>query len=253
MKSKLAIIASICLIFVIGCKKAGTQLKKGTILVSQIINEFGSVRDTDLYMYDSNNRLVSTYFSSKKEAETFIYDNDDRVIESNLGKFQRLYSYTTPGFINVTINTKNNGVITNSEKIIYTLNSKQQIVKYDYLNGRTILFSYDENGNQIGWSEFDNSFSPAPKFQMTITFDDKKNPFSNVKGNVKLFAAGYMTNNLVHSVFIDNYTHPSAPHTIPAGTNTYVYNSEGYPISETYVDVNGAITTTKAYISYIVK
>jgi hypothetical protein len=242
--STLIIIASTA--FFCSCKKAEKQSPSRPIyLVKQQIVEFTNYpiaqNDTTQYNYDSYNRLTNygLIYKGKYEPEfTYSYDSNGRVAgviayntvtDTVLSRL--VLTYGTNSF---TMDSQDpNG---QQGHYLYTLNNKQQAVRYDSKN-YYVLYTYDTNGNITSYKVYAQPGQPTVSEAGIFSYDNNKNPFFALKGNYAF----------VFGVF----SRPNACINNPIGNLQYQYNSDGYPTKVT--DHDPALGAINTYYIYTVK
>lgn len=189
------------------------------ILVKKIMGTYGDVL---IFTYDGNklqkisgedgttyiaftyieNNITKMEYVGQDEIDLFKYSNNKlsqiKIIAG--GKLQETtdYIYNTDGTVDVKESTpQSNGSISVDWSKNY----------------------YDSSGNLIKVEDF--RYNPHPI--TTYTYDKKNNPYKNIAGFNVIYGSG--SNNLISSTYSD----PGSGYTRVSVTNTYEYNSNGYP------------------------
>jgi YD repeat-containing protein len=210
------------------------------------IHDNGTIKDTTVYKYDGTNRLLEFYNNHGKNDEKFMYDSNDRLTEADYylsgvqrSKFTLTYASSSPVEHSVLYT---NGVATSSGDAILTLNSNGKVVKTDNGNNNYYLFTYDGNGNVVGESYYSVSNLSTPRVVYTFTFGSKKNQLSGAKGNFEILFVTPLSfvNDLLSTTTTDNSVNPA---NTSSNYNTFTYNADGYPTTETVSSTNAPSAT----------
>lgn len=192
------------------------------------------------YTYDETSNFIKSYDIEEGGATTtytFVYDDKNQVIEVKSDTKSTTYTYNDLGLI-VSAVQKDDG--TESFSFTYTYNAEDRLEKSERVNKENdkvvnTSYTYNEEGNveseTIGAQKLEN------------TYDDKNNPFKGVyptafaKINVGTSLDGVNINNPVQGNFSSD---------TPV---TYTYNTDGYPLTASYV-VYGFLNTSITYTYY---
>ncbi|RKR83458.1 hypothetical protein BDD43_3667 [Mucilaginibacter gracilis] len=256
MKVKLSIIIGVAFSVITGCRKVNDAQPQGTLLLSPITNV--NTGEISTLKYDDQNHLIERYDDLTAHDYTYVYDNNDRIIQATFnfktGYQQNNFTYTA-NTINVNTCTRSyQSSSTTTSSYSYVLNDKQQFIRYNIDNSGNNyeVYTYDAAGNlstRIGYL----NGSTTPTTQVIATFDQKKSPFTNVKGNLYLFTTTIGLNNITGIIATD-FVYPN--HVPIIVKDTYEYNSQGFPVKQTDVQntsTSTATTTTVYLYTYITK
>ena len=192
------------------------------------------------YTYDENSNFINSYVVEEggvTRTYTIVYNNKNQVIEVKSDTKSTVYTYNDTDLI-VSAVEKEDGI----EVYIYTYtyDTENRLEKKERLNkenGRVANTSYiyNEEGNvkteTVGTEALEN------------TYDEKNNPF---KGVYPTAFAKINVGTGLDGVNINNPTQGSFSSDTPV---TYVYNTDGYPLTASYV-VFGFINTSITYTYY---
>jgi len=192
------------------------------------------------YTYDENSNFINSYVVEEggvTRTYTIVYNNKNQVIEVKSDTKSTVYTYNDTDLI-VSAVEKEDGIEVYT--YTYTYDTENRLEKKERLNkenGRVANTSYiyNEEGNvkteTVGTEALEN------------TYDEKNNPF---KGVYPTAFAKINVGTGLDGVNINNPTQGSFSSDTPV---TYVYNTDGYPLTASYV-VFGFINTSITYTYY---
>jgi hypothetical protein len=216
-------------------------VKKITTLGTTVYqsHEFQS-QIVELFFYDSKNRIRSYDYNNGNYVYNYKYDTGNRVIEIEeiTSGINTIYTYKYyKDRIVVTSNRDGYTIFLDSRKRI------DKIVPYGF--DTYINYVYDDRGN-LSTTNFINGKQTPP--YGTHTFDDHKNPFSQIAGYNLHFnyiaAISLMREakgNTNNSTFADKSTGTVV------GRKTYSYNANGFPSSSITIYNDGTAPDTELY------
>ncbi len=254
MKKYLLIIPIVFFAFS-GCKRnVVVPMGSPVVLLDHVYHTYSGGVDTITYKYDTGNRLIEQKSTGGQVDYIMKYDSQGRIIEEDdyntitpSYSVQYLYAYNSNNTVTSTLNTKNNGVIATTRTRTLTFNGNNQMTRLDPGNGSGIqTYAYDGNGNEMTFILYFANPTTAVSSQSDYTYDQKRSPLSNIKGGLGQAAVNNPT-------FIKTtvYSSPGVILGVSTFTNTYQYNSDGYPTSETKVSVDGLNGNRVANDSYL--
>ncbi len=218
------------LIFILACEKnemidsldSSSKLLVAIKENSKLITEF---------KYDNLNRLVqlNNYHSDTiSYSEIYQYDSDNKLIKRTFGGFIETYEYFSDSRLKTTIN-------------YYKPKDKEWSIEYQYKNDKIskgitffngsesgyIDYKYDSNGNTIERTEYPN-WSEQKDFigtQYKLTYDNKINPIKNLN----VYPIDIVQNN--NPTYFYHYIAIMSMYP-PEYHMTYDYDTIGLPIKE---------------------
>lgn len=250
----LVLLVLISVILFQSCKKDGPGSLNGkTYLIAKIITHYQNSDWVEQFTYDDKNRLASAKYQDLYQYN-YSYDNSDRLIEVLRKDFKYQYDttftyiYTGNKIIeDYKVNFDTQGH--NGRQSTYTYEVNDGKIVKARLEGGTVQdpfypdlafeYGYDSMGNIIKIKQFD-IITGEPGSQLTFGYDNKRSPFSMVKGfNQHLMYLGPPLN---YSAVNNRYSFWD----IPAGIS-YKYNSAGFPVTAELTNI-GDITVSYEYI-----
>ncbi len=245
MKNFLLYSLVIIICFAAGCKK-DQQNNKVYLLKQQIIDDRieGHPLDTTTYTYSDQNRILSITDGTPPNRVSFsyTYDSESRIsigrkYDNNGTLIIEFDFYYNPGSSGYYFH----GPTHPADTATFTFNSKKQATEIQSLHSGSQVFTYDVNGNIASSTIFAADGSSNILDQNYATYDNKKNPFSQIPaGNNYLMSIVYQDpSTLINNIVINN-----------ADTYAYTYNSDGFPTKALVTTSTG---TFPIYYSYIVK
>jgi hypothetical protein len=245
MKAILTSLIIIGLLFA-GCKKDNVP-KTGTYLLKSITSVVNHVNTTDIYAYDSNNRLVTLTSASTSAIYKYTYNSGGKVAtvsayDYTTNAIKHIEKYTYSGNTVTSDEYAPDGVTSDERRYVFTMNAQQQVTRIDYSFDQYSLFTYNSNGD-ITHSEIhdtDGSLQDSADF----TYDTKLNPLHAL-----------IANNL-HLAYINSASALSANNiatvsTEPLYNYSYLYLDNGFPASGSSPGSNG--NTININFDYLVK
>ena len=183
------------------------------------------------FIYDSQNRLIqlNNYHSDTiSYSEIYQYDSQNRMVSRTFDGFIETYDYSNDGKLKSTLK-------------YYELTDKEWRIEYQYDNGRIckgitffndsesgyIEYKYDSNGNTIERTEYPN-WSEQQDFidsQFKLTYDNKINPIANLS----IYPIDIVQKN--NPTYYYHYM-PIMSTYPPEYYSTYDYDTTGLPIKE---------------------
>ncbi|MFT7901009.1 hypothetical protein VBY74_13620 [Tenacibaculum ascidiaceicola] len=189
------------------------------------------------YTYDENSNFINSYVIEEGGATTtytFVYNDKNQVIEVKSDTKSTVYTYNDESLI-VSAVEKQDGIEAFTYK--YTYDVENRLEKKERVNKENdkitnTSYTYNEEGNvkteTIGAQTLEN------------TYDDKNNPF---KGVYPTAFAKINVGTGLDGVNINNPAQGSFSSDTPV---TYTYNTDGYPLTASYV-VFGFLNTSITY------
>lgn len=175
---------------------------------------------------------------------TYIYDSNNRVIRLEYQDLDEGAGYTTYTYTDGLITKSehyNEGALVKTENFVYDLSDRvERITDSD---GNVTEFTYNSAGNI---TEVRSTKENEPYLRTYEGYDDKKNPFSAVKGYLNLY--GSSENNPLEETA---YYKDGGEEMMIRYTYTYEYNELGLPTSieqfMDWADWSGTTTTNLTY------
>lgn len=224
------------------------EVGSGSKLKTYVLADLYGENSTTTYTYNEANFVSS--FSKEEDVwgdisttvYTLVYNDKNQVIEKTTENGSTIYEYNDAGQIV-------KGIYKYEDVLTYTY-----VYNYDAVSGNLIrvertnhtgdedeiddikTYKYDENNNVI---ELITGTAQSNVF--TASYDDKNNPF---KG---MYPAAYAAINVgIEEV---NTNNPISG-TLADDTVTYVYNTDGYPLTAAYTYFDGFATVNKTFTYY---
>lgn len=224
------------------CKKDNSSTNNTpaakTYLLSKITYHNPTYIGVEQYSYDEKNRVTEVYSTESNWDYKYTYDTNGNLLTAttyNINNSSLLLIHTdkyTYSGTRVTVQ-KFDKDGTDLGSYIFTLNSDGQAVS-STIDGTT-TYTYDANKNLSGYSTC-CSIAQSDSY----SYDTKKHPLSMIAGNnlhLRFLALASPT------ALINNITRDNA-----WGANiSYVYNSDGFPVSATMVSVGTPVTLEYEY------
>lgn len=273
MKKLLLLTLITATLFIAGCKKSTNDTldpvptpvpaQKVSLISSDITyyrnsSDTALFKDTTLYKYDNQNRLIEIYHNIKAGPTTssnydykFTYSSTDRVIQLDIYNYNSLYQrnfYTYNNSTSVTENTVyySNGSLTpGSYNHALSMNANQFVTKRDYGGNYYYTFNYDNSNNISSYSYYAPTNLTTPQYSYTYSYDNNKSRFSNIKGNFYIYINQTgLKNNVI------SYSYSSIGNSTISFFYSYQYNTDGYPTKLTQTNSVNSNTLTH-YYTYI--
>lgn len=209
------------------------------------------LKESNLEIHYGNNRVTNekiTYHYTGDKITSLEYDNDG------------YFSYYGKGIITFEYNTNGTLKSAKTKGVTYSYDNNHQRISKPFESTRNYVYNADgsisinnnkyiiANGNLMEYRDNDR------KETFKHTFDDKNNPFKNVKGIQEIatelyttfVSAGFEHSFENYKTFNNNMT-SSIQYYDNSGvsdrkTYTYEYNSKGYPVKATENIVNSQAT-----------
>lgn len=216
-------------------------VKKITTLRTTVYQGYESRSQiVELFFYDSKNRIISYDYNNGNYVYNYKYDTGNRVIE---------VEEVTSGVNTVyTYKYYQDRIVVTSSRDGYTIfvDGRKHVDKIvPYLSDTFINYIYDDRGN-LTTTNYTNGKQTPP--YGTHTFDDHKNPFSQIAG-YNLHFNYIATISLMREVKgnTNNATFADKSTGTVVGKKTYSYNANGFPSSSVTIYYNGTVPDTELY------
>jgi hypothetical protein len=208
-------------------------------LLSKIIKHYSNSDETESFTYDDKDRMITRVLGNF--TYKYFYDNNDRLNKIELDVLPQglLLTYTYKYDINLITETRTPA--SGGDPQVYSFDIDNGNVVRIHLYGDTFIqYIFDSKGNIVKYQNVLKNGQIIP--ESSFTYDNKKSPFSMVKGYNRHFTMnGFdpyysLVNNML------NYGYY---------TITYKYNDDGFPISG--ARTNNGVTDLNLEYKYIVK
>ena len=260
MKVNKIFLVLIVTVLVISCKKEeiGITTKNTGLLLSQItVNDQPTLQytynasklitaeiskyDLTQYNYDGSDKLAGTNYylnynilSSDAQVATAALSANAWVTPDNANQAgSGAYEFDGTGLLSKVTYNYPSGSSQHSE-FVYDSNGRisKQILFWDNSETGHIDYAYDSKGNLIEEDLFNVSSDGSDELSTTTAyeFDNQKNPYKDIS---KLLIPGIYTNanNITKITYTIAVNSDQSTASVQVISNTYEYNSKGYPVS----------------------